>query len=59
VKRGLYIQKEKKGSDEENNGPVRRGWTEMAGKKTGMKTRQPDWNDLHYMEGKTNKWQPV
>jgi len=35
------------------------GRTEMAGKKCGMKTRQPVWNDLRYIEGKTNLQQPV
>jgi len=32
---------------------------EMARKvKREWKQRQPVWNDLHYMEGKTNEWQP-
>jgi len=31
------------------------GKTEKAGKvNAGMKTMQPVWNNLHYMEGKTN-----
>jgi len=31
------------------------GKTETAGKtNAGMKTRQPDWNDLHYVERMTN-----
>jgi len=52
---GALYTKEKVGSDQENDEPLRGKWAKTA----GMKIWQTVRNDLHCMEGKTNKWQPV
>jgi len=61
----LYIQREDKETDQENilirewikkiSNLSEEGETETAGKVNArMNTWQPVWNNLHYMEGKTN-----
>jgi len=68
---GLFIQNVEKETDQEKvlirknrskktTDHLEEGKTEMAGKvNAGMKTRQAVWNDLLYMKGKANQWQPV
>jgi len=43
------------GSDQGNVRPLRGGWA----KTVGMKIPQLVWNELHCLEGKTDKRQPV
>jgi len=54
-KQGLYKLKGKRDQIKKITDLCAESKTEMTGiENAGMKTRQPVWNDLHYMEGKAN-----
>jgi len=58
--RGFMYKREIKNRIKKISHPLEEGKTEPSGKANPrMKTRQHVWNDLNYMEGKTNYWQPV